>query len=304
VINADPGDRRGSVSNFALVLNQARQKDQCLVLPGAYDALSARIIESQGFEAVYLTGAGFANSGLGVPDIGLVTVSELRDHVARVADVVSIPLVVDADTGFGNAINMRRTIRMLERAGASAIQIEDQVFPKKCGHFSGKDVISLSEMIQKIHAAVDARDSTELQIIARTDSRAVFSLDVALERAAAFKEAGADIIFVEAPESIEEMRIIGKSSDLPLVANMVEGGKTPLRTVEELSALGFSIALFANAALRSAQKAVTETMSELKKTGSTNGVLHSLSGWEDRQNAVGKSYFDELESKYSTEESL
>ena len=292
------------MSNFALVLNQARQKDQCLVLPGAYDALSARIIESQGFEAVYLTGAGFANSGLGVPDIGLVTVSELRDHVARVADVVSIPLVVDADTGFGNAINMRRTIRMLERAGASAVQIEDQVFPKKCGHFSGKDVISLNEMVQKIHAAVDARDSNELQIIARTDSRAVFSLDVALERAAAFKEAGADIIFVEAPESIEEMRIIGKSSDLPLVANMVEGGKTPLKTVEELSALGFSIALFANAALRSAQKAVTETMSELKKTGSTNGVLHALSGWEDRQNAVGKSYFDELESKYSTEESL
>jgi 2-methylisocitrate lyase-like PEP mutase family enzyme len=292
------------VSNFALVLNQARQKDQCLVLPGAYDALSARIIESQGFEAVYLTGAGFANSGLGVPDIGLVTASELRDHVARVADVVSIPLVVDADTGFGNAINMRRTIRMLERAGASAIQIEDQVFPKKCGHFSGKDVISLNEMIQKIHAAVDARDSNDLQIIARTDSRAVFSLDVALQRAAAFKEAGADIIFVEAPESIEEMRIIGKSSDLPLVANMVEGGKTPLKTVEELSALGFSIALFANAALRSAQKAVTETMSELKKTGSTNGVLHALSGWEDRQNAVGKSYFDELESKYSTEESL
>lgn len=304
MLETDPGDRRGSVSNFALVLNQARQKDQCLVLPGAYDALSARIIESQGFEAVYLTGAGFANSGLGVPDIGLVTVSELRDHVARVADVVSIPLVVDADTGFGNAINMRRTIRMLERAGASAIQIEDQVFPKKCGHFSGKDVISLNEMVQKIHAAVDARDSNELQIIARTDSRAVFSLDVALERAAAFKEAGADIIFVEAPESIEEMRIIGKSSDLPLVANMVEGGKTPLKTVEELSALGFSIALFANAALRSAQKAVTETMSELKKTGSTNGVLHALSGWEDRQNAVGKSYFDELESKYSTEESL
>jgi 2-methylisocitrate lyase-like PEP mutase family enzyme len=304
VIKVDPSDKRGSVSNFALVLNQARQKDQCLVLPGAYDALSARIIESQGFEAVYLTGAGFANSGLGVPDIGLVTVSELRDHVARVADVVSIPLVVDADTGFGNAINMRRTIRMLERAGASAIQIEDQVFPKKCGHFSGKDVISLNEMIQKIHAAVDARDSNDLQIIARTDSRAVFSLDVALERAAAFKEAGADIIFVEAPESIEEMRIIGKSSDLPLVANMVEGGKTPLKTVEELSALGFSIALFANAALRSAQKAVTETMSELKKTGSTNGVLHALSGWEDRQNAVGKSYFDELESKYSTEESL
>jgi 2-methylisocitrate lyase-like PEP mutase family enzyme len=291
------------VNNFAAVLAQSREKNYCLVLPGAYDALSARVIESHGFEAIYLTGAGFANSGLGVPDIGLVTVSELRDHVARVADVVSIPLVVDADTGFGNAINMRRTIRMLERAGASAIQIEDQVFPKKCGHFDGKGVISLEEMVQKIHAAVDARDSHDLQIIARTDARAVFSLEVALERAVAFKEAGADIIFVEAPESVEEMRIIGQSSDLPLVANMVEGGKTPLKTVEELLALGFSIALFANAALRSAQKAVSQTMLELKNTGSTNGVLDALSGWEDRQNVVRKPYFDELESKYSTKES-
>jgi 2-methylisocitrate lyase-like PEP mutase family enzyme len=158
-------------------------------------------------------------------------------------------------------------------------------------------------MVQKIHAAVDARDSHDLQIIARTDARAVFSLEVALERAVAFKEAGADIIFVEAPESVEEMRIIGQSSDLPLVANMVEGGKTPLKTVEELSALGFSIALFANAALRSAQKAVSQTMLELKNTGSTNGVLDALSGWEDRQNVVRKPYFDELESKYSTKES-
>ena len=275
-----------------------------MVLPGAYDSLSARIIENTGFEAVYITGAGFANSGLGFPDIGLVTLSELSDHTARIADVVEIPLVVDADTGFGNAINMGRTVRMLERSGASAIQIEDQVFPKKCGHFAGKDVISMEEMVQKIHAAVDSRKSEELQIIARTDARAVISFEAALERAAAYIEAGADIIFVEAPESVEEMRVIGESFDVPLVANMVEGGKTPLKTVEELSSLGFSMALFANAALRSAQKSVTEVMNELKRTGSTNGVIDSLSSWDARQEAVGKPHFDALELRYAVKESV
>lgn len=287
------------MTTFESVLKQVTDEGRCLVLPGAYDALSARVIESIGFEAVYVTGAGFANSGLGVPDIGLVTLSELRDHVSRIADVVSIPLVVDADTGFGNAINMGRTVRMLERAGAGALQIEDQVFPKKCGHFAGKEIISSDEMIQKIHAAVDARQSENLHIIARTDARAVVSFEEALARAAAFQEAGADIIFVEAPESIEEMRTIGASFDLPLVANMVEGGKTPLRTVAELTELGFSIALFANAALRSAQKAVTDVMTELRMTGSTNGVISHLSSWEERQNAVGKPHFDDLELKYS-----
>lgn len=290
------------MNSFASVLQNVRREERCLVLPGAYDALSARIIESTGFEAIYITGAGFANSGLGVPDIGLVTLSEMRDHTARIADVVGIPLVVDADTGFGNAINMGRTVRMLERAGASAIQIEDQVFPKKCGHFDGKEVIALGEMVQKIHSAVDSRDSRELQIIARTDARAVISFEAALERAAAFREAGADIIFVEAPESLEEMRIIGESFDLPLVANMVEGGKTPLQTVSELTELGFSIALFANAALRSAQKSVTEVMRELKRTGSTSGVLDALSSWQERQDAVGKPHFDKLELKYAAKE--
>jgi 2-methylisocitrate lyase-like PEP mutase family enzyme len=290
------------VKSFVSVLRTARQEGRCLVLPGAYDSLSARIIENTGFEAVYITGAGFANSGLGFPDIGLVTLSELSDHTARIADVVEIPLVVDADTGFGNAINMGRTVRMLERSGASAIQIEDQVFPKKCGHFAGKDVISMEEMVQKIHAAVDSRKSEELQIIARTDARAVISFEAALERAAAYIEAGADIIFVEAPESVEEIRVVGKSFDVPLVANMVEGGKTPLKTVEELASLGFSMALFANAALRSAQKSVTEVMNELKRTGSTNGVIDSLSSWDARQEAVGKPHFDALELRYAVKE--
>lgn len=279
----------------------ARAQGEALVLPGAYDALSARLVEAAGFEAVYVTGAGFANASLGVPDIGLVTVSELRDHVARVADVVQIPLVVDADTGFGNAINMARTVRQLERAGASALQIEDQVFPKKCGHFAGKAVVPAQEMVQKIHAAVDARVSEDLYIIARTDARALVSLDEAIDRAGMFQEAGADALFVEAPVSVEELRIIGESLDLPLVANMVEGGKTPLLTSAELGALGFSMVLFANAALRVAQRAVTDVLAELRATGSTNAFLDRMATWEERQGAVGKPQFDALEQKYSFE---
>jgi 2-methylisocitrate lyase-like PEP mutase family enzyme len=289
------------VTTLQTAIAAARAQGEALVLPGAYDALSARLVEAAGFEAVYVTGAGFANASLGVPDIGLVTVSELRDHVARVADVVQIPLVVDADTGFGNAINMARTVRQLERAGASALQIEDQVFPKKCGHFAGKAVVPAQEMVQKIHAAVDARVSEDLYIIARTDARALVSLDEAIDRAGMFQEAGADALFVEAPVSVDELRIIGESLDLPLVANMVEGGKTPLLTSAELGALGFSMVLFANAALRAAQRAVTEVLAELRATGSTNAVLDRMATWEERQGAVGKPHFDALEQKYSFE---
>jgi 2-methylisocitrate lyase-like PEP mutase family enzyme len=239
---------------------------------------------------------------LGVPDIGLVTVTELRDHVARIAETVDIPLVVDGDTGFGNAVNTYRTVRLLERAGASAIQIEDQVFPKKCGHFAGKAVISADEMTQKIHAAVDARQNDETVIIARTDARAVSSLDEAFERAERYREAGADVLFVEAPESRDELRTIGGRFNVPLVANMVEGGKTPLCTVDELSEMGFSIVLFANAALRVSQRAIYEMLKELKETGSTNAKLDVMASWEERQNIVDKPFYDKLERKYSTKD--
>lgn len=281
----------------------SRSKGDAITLPGAFDALSARLIEAAGFEAVYVTGAGLANSSLGVPDIGLVTATELRDHVARIADAVSIPLVVDADTGFGNAVNMARTVRQLERAGASALQIEDQVFPKKCGHFAGKAVIPTGEMVQKIRAAVDARSSEELLIIARTDARAVSTMDDALDRAGRYLEAGADVLFVEAPESIDELKLIGSSfPDVPLVANMVEGGKTPLLSVPELANLGFTLVLFANAALRVSQRAISEMLQELSLSGSTNAVLDRMATWQERQGAVGKPYYDELELKYASEE--
>jgi 2-methylisocitrate lyase-like PEP mutase family enzyme len=284
------------------VIASAQADRRAIILPGAYDALSARLIEASGFDAVYLTGAGFANASLGVPDIGLVSVTELRDHVARVADAVSVPLVVDADTGFGNAINMRRTVRQLERAGASALQIEDQVFPKKCGHFAGKAVIPADEMVQKVHAAVDARLSEDLLIIARTDARAVSSMEEALDRAHQYREAGADILFVEAPESVDELATIGAAFDAPLVANMVEGGKTPLLSVTELAELGFSLVLFANAALRVSQRAITDMLRELSATGGTSTVLDRMATWDERQSAVGKPEYDALEQKYSTKD--
>ncbi len=290
------------MTSFRANLTLAQTSKKAMTLPGAYDAMSARLIQAEGFSAVYITGAGLANSMLGVPDIGLVTVVELRDHVARIAETVDIPLVVDGDTGFGNAVNTYRTVRLLERAGASAIQLEDQVFPKKCGHFAGKAVISADEMVQKIHAAVDARMDEDVVIIARTDARSVSSLQEAFDRVEMYREAGADVLFVEAPESVEELRTIGARYDVPLIANMVEGGKTPLCTVDELSEMGFSAVLFANAALRVSHRAIAEMLQELHTTGSTNGRLDVMSTWEERQSMVGKPFYDELELKYSIKE--
>lgn len=290
------------MNSFRASLSHAQSSKEALTLPGAYDALSARLIQAEGYSAVYITGAGLANSMLGVPDIGLVTVTELRDHVARIAETVDIPLVVDGDTGFGNAVNTYRTVRLLERAGASAIQIEDQVFPKKCGHFEGKAIISADEMTQKIHAAVDARQNDETVIIARTDARAVSTLDEAFERAERYREAGADVLFVEAPESRDELRAIGGRFTVPLVANMVEGGKTPLCSVDDLSEMGFSIVLFANAALRVSQRAISEMLRELNESGSTNAKLDVMATWEERQSIVDKPFYDKLELKYSTKD--
>ncbi len=271
-----------------------------LLLPGVYDAFSARLAAAAGFEAVYLTGAGLANSRLGVPDIGLVTADQLVEHVSAVADVVGIPLVVDADTGFGNAINVMRVVRRLERAGAAAIQLEDQVFPKKCGHFAGKALIGVEEMEGKLRAALDARRSDGTLIIARTDARAVDGFEAALERAARYRALGADLIFVEAPTSTDEMRVICQQIDAPHVANMVEGGATPTLPLAELGAMGFSVVLYANAALRCAQRALTRAFTELRESGTSANLLDSMATWDERQQAVGKPYFDELEARYAS----
>src|SRR3954466_15719468 len=262
-----------TTSRFKALLGAKR----AVVFPGTPNALFARVIEDLGFEGVYVTGAGIANMSLGVPDIGLVTLTEIADHVAAICDAVSVPVFADADTGFGNPVNMTRTVRVLERAGAAGIQIEDQVFPKKCGHFTGKDVIPLGEMVQKVKAAVDSRRDGDFQIVARTDVRAVRGFQEGLERAQAFIAAGADSTFVEAPVSVEELATIAKVLPVPQVANMVFGGLTPAASQAELAAMGFGAVLYANAALQAALKSVRTVLGSLKQNGSLDagreGVL-------------------------------
>src|SRR5262245_16853455 len=265
--------------------------------PGTANALFARVIEELGFEVVYVTGAGIANMHLGAPDIGLTTLTEIANAVSAVSDAVAVPLIVDADTGFGNAVNMVRTVRVLERAGAAGIQIEDQVFPKKCGHFAGKDVIPLDEMVQKVKAAVDARHDQDLQIIARTDARAVEGLDRAIARAHAYLEAGADVIFVEAPTSAAELARVTREIRAPHVVNIVFGGKTPDPGQAELAKMGFSLVLYANAALQAAVKAAFDVLGALKRDGSLDGVAEKIASFEERQRVVQKPTWDALESK-------
>lgn len=283
----------------ALVLKNLVARRAAITVPGTANAMFARVIENLGFDAIYVSGAGIANMALGAPDIGLTTLTEVAEATAAIADAVSLPIIVDADTGFGNAVNMVRTIRMLERAGAAGIQIEDQVFPKKCGHFSGKDVISTSEMVQKIKAAVDARIDGNIQIIARTDAAAVEGFDRAMERAHAFVEAGADMTFVEAPITVEELARIPSELAVPQIANIVFGGRTPDPGREQLTQMGFSLVLYANAALQAALKASYEVLEALKRDGSLTSVSDRLATFDERQKAVAKDHWDQLETRYS-----
>jgi len=268
------------------------------ILAGAANGLFARIIEDLGYEAVYVTGAGIANMYLGAPDIGLTTLTELANHVAAISDAVAVPLLVDADTGFGNPVNMVRTMKVLERAGAAGLQIEDQVFPKKCGHFDGKEVVPLQEMLAKIKAAVDTRRDGDLQIVARTDARAVLGLQAAIDRAGAMIEAGADVTFIEAPTSAEELAQIAKSLAVPQVANVVFGGRTPELGHQKFAELGFGCVLYANAALQAALKASHEVLMALKQDGSLSSVANRLAGFAVRQQVVSKPKYDELERRY------
>jgi 2-methylisocitrate lyase-like PEP mutase family enzyme len=270
------------------------------ILPGAYDAMSARLIEEIGYKAIYATGAGISNAQLGWADVGLTSLKEVVDIVTRMADVTSIPIVVDADTGFGNAINVMRTVREFERAGVAAIQMEDQVSPKKCGHFNGKDVISKEEMVSKIKAALDTRQDENLSIIARTDALAVHGMEEAIERAHAYAEAGADIIFVEAPTTIDQLKQITSSlKGIPQVLNLVEGGKTPLISLKEAEELGFKIMLCANTALRSAIKGITDSLKILKEEESHDHVLDLICSWEERQSLFRLDQIKEWEKEYS-----
>ncbi len=241
-----------------------------LLAPGVYDALTALLAAQAGAEAVYLSGANIAYTRLGRPDIGLVAMTEVAEVVALVRDRVALPIIVDADNGFGNALNTQRTVRMFERAGASAIQLEDQVMPKRCGHLAGKALIPSAEMVGKIKAAVDARHDAGTLIIGRTDAVAVEGFDAALERAARFAEAGADVIFVEAPESVAQMRrIVSTLGGVPLLANMVEGGRTPILRTTELQEIGYRIAIFPGGTVRAMAHAMRAYFASLVQTGST-----------------------------------
>ena len=274
---------------------------EAMIVPGAGNALTARVIADTQFEAVYVTGAGIANTHLGAPDIGLVTLTELAATVSTIAEICQLPLVVDIDTGFGNAINTHRTVRLIERAGGFAMQIEDQVFPKKCGHFSGKAVIPVEEALSKIKAAVDAREDENTMIIARTDARAIDGIEAALDRAEAFIEAGADMTFVEAPRTEAEMEMITKRLSVPQVANMVVGGKTPLTPQARLVELGFSLILYANTPLQAAMRAMTDVLNALKLDGDVSSVIDRLADFDERQRVVDKASYDALEERYRVE---
>jgi len=271
---------------------------KAITVPGTANALFARVIQDLGFEIVYVTGAGVANMSLGVPDIGLTTVTEVSETVAAIADVVSVPLIVDGDTGFGNPLNTIRTVRLFERAGAAGIQLEDQVFPKRCGHFAGKAIISTDEMVQKIKAAVDTRRDGDLQIIARTDARAVSGLSEAIDRAHNFADAGADVTFVEAPENLEELTQIAKSISAPQVANIVFGGKTPDPGREAFAEMGFSIVLYANTVLQAALRGANAALGSLKTEGDLSAAGELLASFEERQRSVAKHEWDALEARY------
>jgi 2-methylisocitrate lyase-like PEP mutase family enzyme len=267
-----------------------------VLLPGAPNALAARVIADLGFESIYLTGAGLTNMHLGLPDLGFMDLTQVAEHAMSIRGVVDLPLIVDADTGFGNAINVAHATRVLEQAGASAMQIEDQLAPKRCGHFAGKELIPPEEMAGKVRAAVDARRDG-LVVIARTDACAVEGLSSAIDRASQYIEAGADMTFVEAPETLDDLRAVPKLLPAPQMLNMVLGGKTPIVTQTQAGEMGFALVLYANAALQGAIKGMQTALRSLRQTG----VLDegAVTSFAERQRLVDKATFDAMELRYA-----
>jgi 2,3-dimethylmalate lyase len=270
-----------------------------VLAPGCYDALSARLVEEAGFPAAYMTGFGSSAGYLGRPDVGLMTMAEMVDNARRIVDAVDIPVIADADTGYGNPINVIRTIQAYERAGVAAVHIEDQVAPKKCGHMEGKQVISPDEMAAKIRAAADARNSPDFLLIARTDARAVEGLDAAIDRARLYRQAGADILFVEAPQSEAEIRAVAAAfPKVPLLFNYAEGGKTPAVAHSLLAELGFAIIIFPISTILAATKAMRGVLQRIKDDGSPIGVLSDLPRFGDFVDFIGLPEILELEQRY------
>ena len=280
------------------VFKQFLKRDKLLVAPGCFDGLSARLVEEAGFEAAYFSGGAVARS-MGLPDIGLVTMSEVIERAAQVVSAVKIPVIADADTGYGNAINLVRTVREYERVGVTAIHIEDQITPKRCGHLDGKEVISLPEMIKKLEAALASRADPDFCIIARTDARGVHGLDDAISRARAFAQLDVDAVFVEAPQSESELEQIPRAlPNIPLLVNVFKGGKTPMLPVERLEKMGYRIAIYPSETQRAGIYAMRQALSLLKREGTTEAMDEALTTFKQRDTIVGLDDWQELERKF------
>jgi 2-methylisocitrate lyase-like PEP mutase family enzyme len=284
--------------NSRQALKQLLQRDQLLVAPGCFDGLSARLVEEAGFEAAYLSGGAVARS-MGIPDIGLVTMSEVIERAAQVASTVKIPIIADADTGYGNAINLVRTVREFERTGVAAIHIEDQITPKRCGHLDGKEIIPLAEMENKLEAALASRTDPDFCLIGRTDARGVNGFDDAIERGRAFAKLGVDAVFVEAPQSEAELEAIPRAlPDVPLLVNVFKGGKTPMLPVAQLQQMGYRIAIYPSETQRAAIYAMRMALGLLKREGTTEAMDAALATFKERDQIVGLDDWQRLERRY------
>ena len=281
------------------LLRKILAEEKTLLVPGAYDAFSAKILKQAGFRVLYMTGSGLTASLTGMPDVGILTMTEMVNQARNIVNAIDLPLICDADNGYGNPINVIRTIKEYERAGVAGIHIEDQVAPKKCGHFEGKRVIPAEEMVKKIGAALHAREDNDFLLIARTDARSVEGLDEALKRARLYAQAGADMIFVESPQSIDELRIISNDlSHTPLLVNMVEGGKTPALPFEELQEMGFKIVLYPTCGIRAVAKTLQDLARHLYRYGNTKDFEAHLVTFEGRNEITGLADIQELEKKF------
>jgi len=278
-------------------MRQVLARKNYAIVPGAYDTLTARLVQLAGFDAVYLTGGGYSRAN-GYPDVGLLTMTEVTQWISRTVEAVEIPVIADMDAGYGNAINVVRAVREYEKTGVAAFHLEDQVSPKKCGHYEGKQVVSRGEMIGKIKAAVDTRRDAEMLIIARSDARAIEGLQAAIDRVNAYLEAGADIGFVEAPQSAAELAAVAKALIKPALANIFEGGKTPVLPARELEAMGFRLGIYPSQTHRAAIAAAKKVLAVLKRDGDTAAIEHELATFNDREDAVNARHWREIENRY------